>query len=656
MAGEIELERMLVRLVGDGTQYKAMLQQAAEQSNAAGKAIGGGLAPAEHAGGKLALSMRDSRHAIHLLGAVTGLEGVTRPAMMGVYAWHLFEHSIHGVTAALGTMGTAFAATGLGVAIAGVAVAVHYYEKFQEVQKAAKESAGKMWGEVISGAKDAKQALQEVRPEALEAGFKKLTEETLNPGWMKYIWEGILQTARQGDVGEQKKLSEGIDQVMQKAQRAQEILTKMTKTRPYQEMAETAARERIPAKAEAEVDKLERARELAGLSEDEAKREGFILDLMKQGNMTREGAIGRLGTMLDRMKELQESMRLDKYEQDLSKALEHSRYMAGAVGVEKDARERIAKFAEDAKISYKEAEKLVGEGTRGTQQQIAQRAVRDAMDQQVRDLEKQAALGAKVGTDAELLKMAYEYVDKLGLDRTAENLAKGLEEAKGHSQAIANALNQTGVNKLAAEGRKTADEYAALVATLQDGEAAGIRMQHALELLAAAPEGTKLSDIFEKNGAALDAFTEKAMRLKGLQLFQETLTPLEKFANKLRDLDLMLQKGYISEQTYNRAVMESEKQLGLAAKAAGKFDAAAYGSADFFTRLQDYADTMRAPEDAIRQARNIGSTSPVPAAGAGGAEGMDREKKNADNIQNIRENIAKMAARPGVGIEKAGLN
>lgn len=102
---------------------------------------------------------------------------------------------------------------------------------------------------------------------------------------------------------------------------------------------------------------------------------------------------------------------------------------------------------------------------------------------------------------------------------------------------------------------------------------------------------------------------EKLDKLKKLfeesdKVIEDAKTPQEKYNDRLDTLDEMLQHHMITQETYNKAVKDAGKEFDItgdkAAKAMEKFDAAAGGSAEAITRIQQ-AMSRKGGDDVFNQ-------------------------------------------------------
>lgn len=305
-------EKLVVWLTGDSSEYRRMLKEAESETASSSKKIEKELQAPEHATHRLSLGMRDTRHAIHILGATTGLEGVTRPAMMGVYAYHLMEHAVMGTVKSVGALNVALAGTTIGLAIAAVSLLVHQHEKLAEEAKAIGEASTKAFSEASKEAENLQTTLSGIQTDILTKGFEEaIGKAAAGPGffgtWGQQFAERFDETKTESNVAADN-LENDLLRVMKRAFEAQEAYDHLIKTEAgrfaQQEITISFVRHALDKEAEG----LEGEIYLNKKATDERKAYAEVFRLMQLG-FTEAQAINLAKEQFDRAKKATEEKR-----------------------------------------------------------------------------------------------------------------------------------------------------------------------------------------------------------------------------------------------------------------------------------------------------------------------------------------------------------
>jgi hypothetical protein len=585
---------MVVRLVGENSDYIKKLKESVDASGQGGKHIQQNLKPAEHAGHGLAIGMRESRHAIHLLGAVTGLEHVTGPAMMGVHAYHLLHKGIESVQGSLGKVGMAFAGLGIGAAIAGVYALVHAYEEMHEVQKMSGEAAASGFKEVLSGSKSAAAAMTESATKMTEKGFGEAIEKFANPS----TWEDVKLNMRA--VGSAMTFQAGgmsrVDIV--KALKTEDLRNKIIQTKEATEAFERVwdevmnnpevlafqAMQRLKSEAEKTNDEMIKQANTYGLNELAAKKLLAVEDLIKNTGMLRSVAEQLVNTRYE-VAEKAAHLTLVKKAAEESKDLIRAKQLIGLKGVELEIRKKIQAFSKQNKISEEEAQAILEDmGTLGDVR--AEHAAKEAQAWQdkAKGVANERQLIGLSTTAAKIMKERLDLMLKEGIswDESGRRIEAWSQQVKGLAV-------DTEIQKMTDASRTAGIEIAKLGKS--DWQKAVIDKN---EEVRKSLEGVALTaEQMEQVKKGLEDFAKGQQILEGAKLHESLKTPVEKYADAIKHLDdLQKGPGKLSQEDYSRAVQKYRKEILGANKELEKFDAVSASSAEAAFRIADQFERL----------------------------------------------------------------
>jgi hypothetical protein len=633
MAAETELEKMLIRLVGDGSSYKKMLDDAKLQTQQMNKDVGSNIVnmsthwkQAEGHVEKLSLSMRDTRHAIHLLGATTGAEGISRPAMMGVYAFHLLEKGIKAAGSALGGLGLGMAALTGGLAIAGIAAVVAVWKSASEQAKETRESANKAFESMISGSKPAGEAVSEMKIDILKKSLKETAE---GQGFWGSLWSDMM--------GEVKNPSDKIKLVLQGVRDSMDRVKDteggvMLATELVGQAAGKATRE------------LQKQRMELTAGKEEAKKFELFSMLAATGLVGVETA-ARMAheASAEYRKELErlEDVKTEKQVQsirDQTSLLGVSKEKAIALKEQLDyMREHPDAEFEDAFI--KTADKVAALTDKYKADE------REKMQMKVREIEDGRTLLNMSKTQADVEKLILDYMREhkdatrtQAIEATAPQAAAlNAENFDKIVKSLQDDLEKTDFNIMKV-GKTAGEAFAIDQIQKYEKEVASLGLEAFAEFVGQVNKGKEAVD-----------------RLTGAQLFEKVKTPIEKYADKIKELGDLLKMGAISQETYGRAVMMTRKELFGASQQAERFDAVATGSAEALTRLTEQHERLHDnPLDFnVPGQPTIGVQ--VTGTAAGSAEANTRIGESIEVQKDIREVLRQMNSKPGINLMPAGI-
>jgi hypothetical protein len=650
MAAETELERMLIRIVGDGSQYVNELNRTTKATERAGEHISkhGGRKPAAEMH-KLHLGMRESRHAIHLLGAATGLEGISRPAMMGVHAFHLLSHSIGAATASLGLMGTAFAATGIGAAVIGVAGLVHMWHKLHEEQKAAAEGATKAFHAMTKGETSAAGALAEVDVEELGKDFDKLVQKWEAPGlfWDPFSkgLDVIGTKLRHPTLSRNEILGAAFRADMQKSIdkifAAQQMLEKL-KSPKYAPIALALGQAELTKETEKATEQVKMQVDTFDMGEAEAKKYAEILKLMKTTGM---GGREAMETVDEQMKGYEihtETLRRQKAAQDAANMRAETRTL-GLKGTELNIQKKVNEYVKQHKGMTEDQARDELEQTgvlAAIRDKDAETLANQYADKAAAMNDETALIGMR-GVSADILKEQLKLMREQGLSldeavAATEDLREAMEEAAAVkiTENLQDDIRKTGV-EMSKIGQS--DWNKAVIDKTEE-----IRNKFGEAALA--------SKSFQ---IQLDTLRDVKMGEAAAQLFEKVKTPIEKYSDKIGELNQLQKAGKISQDTYNRSIQMYRKEIFGATDQLTKFDAAQSGSADALSRIQEQYDKLHDnPLDfATTGVKGEGGTTGVTfsASPVGRADAASAVEESNTILKNINEAIQAIRQKGSMG-------
>lgn len=593
MSTQTELETLIVRLRFDAAQAMQELNDAVAEYRKASQELENNSNRGERAQKNLSLSMRDTRHALHLLAATSGIGGAgVHEAMMAYYAWHLLHKMIHSVGEVLGTLKGG--AIGLGVA-ALIAGAVALYQVWEKVSESAKKLEEHI-KEISKGfaSMSIPDALSEGRLAVAKKDFTEILEKMaeiekvrLNPHAGKGFLNTIFGTS---PVVLDRELDEMIGEMVNRAEQARAAVERISKDPRVRDRSFLVQLGQTTAEINKETQALRAEAMLAGRSADEQKAYAKAAELAAKSGMSLEGAIlhTNAAQLLAevRAKSVRDAARETWIEQQkgIQSIENHAAALedeAATVGMAANAAERfleIRKRARDESISEAEAESLYGEA----------------------------------------------------LDRVSEAKAK---QAR---------------SRVTKEGLDLADKARANAVALMEGADAGERYAKALKL--AEESGMSLKDALAHVTKEMKASQDV---LSAQKVWEETRTPMEKYAQRMYELNNLNEAGVLDQELYDRAVQKAQKDILDAGAAAQSVQQVLFGSASFFKKLEEQQDKTTKPL-AISVTGSRGSAPPAVAAAT--AAGLAKQDKQIDLLKQINANLKPQLSLPPPTITIQGAN
>lgn len=220
---------------------------------------------------------------------------------------------------------------------------------------------------------------------------------------------------------------------------------------------------------------------------------------------------------------------------------------------------------------------------------------------------------------------------------SAEQLRKGMENLKEAERNLANAEGVAHMMRFGEAAKKLREELESKNPVMKYSS----EIKRFKELLALGLPVDQLQESFKEVN---DQFKE------GLGI---TKLPAEKYQEKLKLLDDALREGFITQKEYARGVNLAGAELDKAAESAGKFDQALAGSAEAYSRIQEFNEKLNTK----RPERRPGSDAAdkFEAVQRAGAEGKQRDEKQVNKLEDIRKLLQKQADKPVIVVEGANL-
>jgi hypothetical protein len=581
----LELEPLLIRLMGDAAHYEKVLAESREHTQRFSKELEGTqpkfkstfwkepAADLEKAGEHahhLAFGMRDTVHAIHLLGATTGLEGVTRPAVQGVHAFHILEHVVTGLVGRFGVLKLAIGGVVGAAGLAAVAIAVHQYEEYRRVIEMTETAAVKGFQSITSGTKSAAAAVQDMRIDTLQEGLNKASEVLKDTGvWRDIkdlsIWTvtGVLPTDQR-----LVRINKYLEEAATAARNAEIRLRRMFDIPQLAQAAERLATERAMGGIYEGMEKAAKASAALGVRFDElAIHEAAVrLFLTDPKFKTFADALAAIERRAKGVKEAFDTWDMDKLKQD----------------------------AKDITTKIVPPNVALWPGRMEEENRIREEAVKKGIEpDEAQDRLLQAGvLGA--------------------LEKTQE--ANATRELKKQIVDLTFSVQDFG---------KSEDEIARGKALVEYMKATGASTGDAEKAIGKLADSVK----YLKQISEIQKWEEK------------TRTPAERFAIEMHKLNNLYKTGVMESTVYARSVAMLRHEILEASDVSSNFDAALSGSAEALSRQMEFQERLKTPPGVQSAMIN------VSAAQSGSAEALSVQMESKNHLANIDKIVAEMAKR-----------
>ena len=166
--------------------------------------------------------------------------------------------------------------------------------------------------------------------------------------------------------------------------------------------------------------------------------------------------------------------------------------------------------------------------------------------------------------------------------------------------------------------------------------------------------------------AALESLDKQTKEInKAKSLFESLKGPTERYKDQMEELNLLMRKEIITPQQYSEATQKLadnfnkvENKATRAAHSVRRFDAALLNSAEGFSRIQEFQDSLLL--DNVRSHGRINRPVQVPEARNANAIGegdviVDVQNQSKEILKSIAENTKKALDKPSVTLEAASL-
>lgn len=316
MPGEVELERLVVRLMGDSTHLERTANAAASKLDKGAKDIESRAKSLESRsaarGAALARSLQDplerltrqqtdlkaaldrglitqQQYGKALTDARVQAGGLTRNlsgavAQAGNLDFTSPKNTMAGLAGIMGTIPGAFGVIGAaaGGAIAGViGIGTLLANLFKDKLQARADEA---FNTIIDGSKTARQAIAGIKLDVLSDGLKELTTDFRRAEEaMSGAFGGFMRGLELIDMGPTRMMSDSIDDLIERAERAQDMVRRMEQSAGGQRLLRTAARGRAERDLENMREEVDLQRESFGLSEAQLRVARARRDIDRSG-------------------------------------------------------------------------------------------------------------------------------------------------------------------------------------------------------------------------------------------------------------------------------------------------------------------------------------------------------------------------------------
>lgn len=242
-------------------------------------------------------------------------------------------------------------------------------------------------------------------------------------------------------------------------------------------------------------------------------------------------------------------------------------------------------------------------------------------------LKEQAALFGQDGTEADIARL-----------RMKGATEEQLKEAKAISESIhAMELEQIERQKIQEDAAKRSELHKTTLSGLQDEIALMGVSANGQQIYKLAKEGLTAAEIEQVRALQQQRDAAKAQQdamEKGKQLAEQYADPADKLVQKQKELQSLYERGAITQDTYNKAMSDTQKQFDDASDSASKtmnqvqqLDATLARSSTAQQRASDFLEKHRAAVQETRtRAERVGrarvATAPVANTDAGYAPGQ----------------------------------
>jgi hypothetical protein len=581
-----EIARLVAVITAQNDQaMKAMAEMSMELDRLKKKFGQAGGEATEHFS-KTQMSLRDTRHALHLMAATEFIphQGVQQ-LMMAVYAFHLLEKSVHGLIASLLTLRGAMMATGIGVIIVLIGTLLHLLNSVKEEWDKVQQSATEAFKEWLSGTKSMKDALEDVNTKEMNRGLEEIAKNvmTLNEVSSGVTWEHfglLLMTGPAGWArglkthfkGMSETVGDWVSDLEEKAKRAERALAQLM-TLPQIEFNKLKNDFKTVHKMnEDRMHDAQMEARMIGMTAAEKKIFRQVDEAMNKTGLTE--------------RQIREEMKESIWAQH------DAQVKLNLAQAKSQDEQRVAGLYDQADALQDQADRMAKSDDEAARMAIVQKYARDRV---------------------------------IPLSQAFRELSGVLEVMETAQQDIADTMLE---KKMREWGEATAEAITKVAVSADEAELLAVAFQHQKQ------HGGDVVEIMNKLRDSFQAMKDTQAIAK---IFEDTMTPFEKFQKRMTELNRLFDNGKKFPELYARGVREAEKALAGAANAGERFQAAGFFSAEAQTRLEEFHDRMASPVP-------LGMAVRGAAPGAFGAEGLDQTNKIMGDVRDILKDRLKPPA------------
>lgn len=599
MASEIEIERLLVRLIGDASSYHKMTQQAEQDTRRMEGSVNRDM-------GRIGRSMHGSLRSVYMLtygfremlNAKGPEQIVQATGRMALGIGRSFGKAglavgagVSIITALLGRLNKEFdwfgesAKSGAGKALSGFLTGVSgdiaiadaklgaFKKKMQEAGEGAMSRSSRFWAGSLSKEEYIQQKLNQGMKDQIE--IEKMLGQVMdsNAGKIANSYNTVLEMRSKAEKSLESAVlglkAAEVPDLFRKGQqdifKAREELNKLQKAKPELDMSYEHYRSGKFTKKGLQ-DFINDSRNW-NKSVDEALR-----NVDSQKKAAQATIVTAFTTNINKLRERRQDFGLApdfaKARHELEFLLKNANQMPDALGKAKEQLAEIqatavhttlGKFGQDIQYAGMKPHERQAEKTIDSYQ-VTDKAIQNVLRSEAKWAD------AKV-TGKESLARLTDEVRNYGMS-AAQVAARDLDAVGEHQ--LANNLRTKEQEKAYKDLSKEVDIF---------------------NLTMAGATKSQLAFANAADPVAGELARQRTLLQEGMRVTQENLTPAEKFNQSHRELSDLLAHNTISQETYNRAIGKSAQQLNGVSQA---IQGVGVNSADAFGKLLAYQDTINA--------------------------------------------------------------
>ena len=295
MATETEIERLVVRLVGESSDLDATYAAAVASTKDVGKSLqdagaagGKGLGEAKGALDGLAMSGEKTRKSLMLMSSWGGIppEGVAMVTKLH-YAFEITKGGVTGVIGSLGLLKGALAASGIGLAVLAIGAVINALSSMSKKAQEAAEASKSAFASVADGSRSIEQAMDDSRIRTMTEGLNELIDAA-NPG----VWASIKAGVR-GWFGEVNLVAEAQDRLRQRLTANAEAQRQQAADPVYRLQLQEAQQARVTGQVRDQTRALQDQAATSTMAEREGRRYATVQAYIRDTSVTAAQAVRR---------------------------------------------------------------------------------------------------------------------------------------------------------------------------------------------------------------------------------------------------------------------------------------------------------------------------------------------------------------------------